>query len=49
MTIITPCYRLNNLNKIKESIDFNYVDEWIIVYDGTKIDTLPNIFQREEN
>lgn len=48
MTIITPCYRLNNLNKIKESIDFNYVDEWIIVYDGTKIDTLPNIFQHEK-
>uniref|UniRef100_A0A6C0H546 Glycosyltransferase 2-like domain-containing protein n=1 Tax=viral metagenome TaxID=1070528 RepID=A0A6C0H546_9ZZZZ len=34
MTIITPCYKLgDHLNKLKESIDFKYVDEWIIIYD----------------
>lgn len=34
ITIITPSYRINNLITIKNSINFNYVDEWIIVYDG---------------
>jgi hypothetical protein len=35
MTIITPCFNPNpdNLQKIKNSIDFKYVDEWIIIYD----------------
>jgi len=37
MTIITPSYRLDNLKKMYNSINFDYVDEWIIVYDGTKI------------
>lgn len=36
LTIITPCSRPENLSKILDSIDFNYVDEWMIVYDGTK-------------
>ena len=39
MTIITPTYRIDNLNKIKQSINFEYVDEWIIVYDGNRIET----------
>lgn len=34
MTIITPCTRPNNLLKCYQSIDFDYVDEWLIVYDG---------------
>ena len=37
ITIITPSYRINNLYKIKESINFEYVHEWIIVYDGSKL------------
>jgi predicted O-methyltransferase YrrM len=49
LTIITPSYRVNNLLKIKNSINFNYVDEWIIVYDGTKIIDNPNLFVNEEN
>ena len=39
ITIITPSYRIDNLYKIKESINFEYVHEWIIVYDGSKIIT----------
>jgi predicted O-methyltransferase YrrM len=39
LTIITPSYRTQNLIKIKDSINFDYVEEWIIVYDGTKIPT----------
>ncbi len=35
ITIITPSYRIENLPKIAKTIDFNYVDEWIIVYDGS--------------
>lgn len=37
LTIITPSYRIENLVKIKDSINFDYVDQWIIVYDGTKV------------
>jgi predicted O-methyltransferase YrrM len=37
ITIITPSYRLDNIPMLKNSINFDYVDKWIIVYDGTKI------------
>ena len=39
ITIITPSYRIDNSNQIKQSINFEYVDEWIIVYDGNRIET----------
>lgn len=45
ITIITPSYRTNNLIKLKNSINFNYINEWIIVYDGSKIKTNPYIFK----
>jgi hypothetical protein len=48
ITIITPSYRIDNLNQIKQSINFEYVDEWIIVYDGNKIETNPYIFKENE-
>lgn len=44
MTIITPCIRPQNLHKIKESINFDYINEWIIVYDGNKILDNPHLF-----
>ena len=47
MTIITPCSRPENLDIVKASIDFNYVDEWIIVYDGKKIFQNPYLFNNE--
>lgn len=31
--------------KLKDSINFDYVDEWIIVYDQTKIQENPNLFK----
>jgi len=34
LTIITPCSRKQNLFQMKQSIPFEYVREWIIVYDG---------------
>ena len=49
MTIITPSIRPSNLPKIKDSIDFDYVDEWIIVYDGKKISENPLVFKSEGN
>ena len=33
LTIITPCTRPGNLMRLKESIPFEHVDKWIIVYD----------------
>lgn len=49
LTIITPSYRTDNLINVKNSINFDYVDEWIIVYDGSKIIENPNIFNNENN
>jgi predicted O-methyltransferase YrrM len=49
MTIITPSYRIDNLVELKKSIDFDYVDEWIIVYDGSKITENPNLFDTLNN
>jgi predicted O-methyltransferase YrrM len=49
LTIITPSYRLDNLIKLRNTINFEYVNEWIIVYDGNKINNNPNIFKNENN
>jgi len=48
ITIITPSIRPENLLKIKESINFDFIDEWIIVYDGTKILTNPKLFSDDK-
>lgn len=37
ITIITPCSRPENLLEINKSIDFEKIHEWIIVYDGNRI------------
>jgi predicted O-methyltransferase YrrM len=49
MTIITPSMRPFNLPRVRDSIDFDYVDEWIIVYDANKISENPNLFINEGN
>ena len=49
LTIITPSYRIDNLLELKKSIVFEYIDEWIIVYDGSKIIDNPNLFENQEN
>ena len=49
LTIITPSYRINNLLQLKNSINFDYINEWIIVYDGSKINENPNIFKNQNN
>ena len=48
VTIITPCIRPNNLLVIKESIDFDYLNEWIIVYDKKHVSELPNLFEKNK-
>jgi hypothetical protein len=40
VTIITPCSRPENIPKIMESINFDFIHEWIIVYDGKNIDSI---------
>ena len=49
LTLITPSYRFDNLLKIKKSINFEYIEEWIIVYDGSKINDNPHLFENQEN
>jgi len=48
ITIITPSYRIGNLQSVKDSINFNYVDKWIIVYDETRIKVPPLLFNQPE-
>jgi hypothetical protein len=48
ISIITPSYRVNNLLQLKNSINFEYVDEWIIVYDGKQISQNPYLFKDDE-
>lgn len=49
ITIITPSYRIDNLLELHKSIRFEYIDEWIIVYDGSKIKNNPNVFASHNN
>ena len=44
ITIITPCCRPDRLPKVFESINFDYVDKWIIVYDTSKDRTYTRIY-----
>lgn len=48
VTIITPSYRTQNLPKLKDSIRFDFVEEWIIVYDGSKITENPYLFKDDQ-
>lgn len=49
IVVITPCYRMENLQKIYDSIDFNIVVKWIIVYDGKHIPNNPRLFLNDNN
>ena len=47
VVIITPSYRSENLEKhLLPSIDFNYIDRWIIVHDADKVKD--KVFDRED-
>jgi predicted O-methyltransferase YrrM len=48
ITIITPSYRIDNLPNIRNSINFDYVDQWIIVYDGSKISENTKLFNDDK-
>jgi hypothetical protein len=47
ITIITPCIRPENLAKMKDSIRFDYVNEWIIVYDKKHVEN-KHLFQDDK-
>jgi len=47
ITIITPSIRQENLSQIKDSINFDYINEWIIVYDENIIKENPYLFKNE--
>ena len=49
LTIITPSCRPGNLLEIRKSLNFNFIDEWIIVYDGSKIQDNPKIFENDSS
>jgi hypothetical protein len=43
--IVTPCCRQNNLESIKNSIDFSMIHKWYIVYDTSKNRTYKKIYK----
>ena len=45
ITIITACSRPENIKIIKDSLNFDYIDKWIIVYDGKKVENIQGINQ----
>jgi SAM-dependent methyltransferase len=45
MTLITPSTRPENLLRIHTSINFDYIDNWLIVYDGKVIKNNPMLFE----
>ena len=47
VVLITPSIRLNNLLKIRDSIKFEYINKWIIIYDGSKITENPKLFTND--
>ena len=48
LTIITPCSRRENLCKVYESIHFEKIHKWIIVYDTSKQMTYTKLFQHDK-
>lgn len=48
ITIITPSVRPENLHILNNSILWDYVHEWIIVYDGKKIKENPLLFSSDK-
>lgn len=47
VVLITPSIRPKNLIKIRDSIKFEYINKWIIVYDGSKIAENPKLFAND--
>lgn len=43
--IVTPCCRQNNLESIKNSIDFSIIHKWYIVYDTSKNRSYKKIYK----
>jgi len=46
LTIISPCYRQHHLPIMYDSINFDKIYEWIIVYDTTKDRKYTRMFER---
>jgi glycosyltransferase involved in cell wall biosynthesis len=45
ITLITPCSRPENIKSLESLLNFEYIHEWIIVYDGSKVSS----FEKCEN
>ena len=43
--IVTPCYRQQNLETIRKSIDFSVIHKWYIVYDTSRDRHYTKIFK----
>jgi hypothetical protein len=48
ITIITPCSRIQNLPMLFESIKFDKINKWIIIYDTTVNSYCPSFIHNEQ-
>ena len=48
ITIITPCSRIQNLRTLYESIKFDKINKWIIIYDTTVNSYYPSFIHSEQ-
>ena len=45
LSIITPCYRQHHLSALHDSIEFDKIHVWIIIYDTSNGRTYPRLYE----
>jgi predicted O-methyltransferase YrrM len=49
LTIVTLATNIENMIKIRKTMNFDYINEWVIVYNGKELIDNPKIFEYDTN